>query len=122
MFHVCIQDFVSGSTFKSLKSPLHPDSKKEVEQIEKSITLLGFIRDWRIEGKLLPQYWRSKQRLKKKTNTFGTVTKGITYVHMVISIEETEKGEEIFEKMTDFTPFLMAEIKPQIQEIQRSPV
>ena len=41
---------------------------------------------------------------------------------MVISIEETEKGEEIFEKMTDFTPFLMAEIKPQIQEIQRSPV
>ena len=37
-----------------------------VEQIEKSVTLLGFIRDWRIEGKLLPQYWRGKQRLKTK--------------------------------------------------------
>ena len=101
---MCIQDFVSGSTFKESR---HSILQQEVEQIEKSVTLLGFIRDWRIEGKLLPQYWRGKQRLKKKktkNNTFGTVTKGITYVHMVISIEETEKGKEILETMTDFTP------------------
>ena len=61
-----IEDVVDLQTNeKTLKEKLNDIYHLEVEQIEKSVTLLGFIRDWRIEGKLLPQYWRGKQRDRK---------------------------------------------------------